>query len=174
MSLFLGVLKNNWQLAVALVAIVTGAAFWKGEHELLLHTRTELAAKVALLNEAKALGQAQDAAAAIVNAQAKADHDLIQSQLDSALAAHKLTGDALTASVLKFENSRGARGVCQGSGAAAGDSGHDGHATGGSRDQHTAAVIASIPASCQTVIDELGACQAWAKTVKCQVPVPAP
>lgn len=170
MSLFLGVLKNNWQLAAALVAIVTGAAFWKGEHELLLHTRTELAQKMALLDEAQVLAQRQDAAAAAVNAQAKADHDTIQSQLTSALQAHKLTGAALARSVREYENARSAGQVCPGSGPAAGVHGPGGHATSGSRDQRIAGSLSALPGSCQAVIDELGACQAWAKTVKCQVP----
>lgn len=170
MLLFLGVLKNNWQLAALLVSIVTGAAFWKGEHELLLHTRTELAASTAVLREAQAAAKLQDARAAAVDKQAKDDHDLIESQLESALAAHQLTGAALTARVLQFENRRNASQVCPGSNPALGDPRHDGNAKGGAGDQHTAALIASIPATCQTVIDELGACQAWAKTVRCQNP----
>jgi hypothetical protein len=119
-GLFLGVLKNNWQLAALVLSIVTGAAFWKGEHVLLLHTRTELAAKIAVINDCKRLALEQDARAQQVDAQQRANHDLIQSQLDSALSAHRLSGDALTASVLKFENDRSRRQVCPGSGTAPG------------------------------------------------------
>lgn len=169
-SLFLGVLKNNWQLAALLVSIVAGAAFWKGEHVLLLHTRSELAAKMALLDEAKALAKTQDTAAAAVNAQQKVNRDVIQSQLTSALQAHALTGAALTASVLKYENVRGRGQVCAGSGAAGGNPGHGSDATGRGANQRVDLAIASIPASCQAVIDELGACQTWAKGVRCQVP----
>ena len=168
MLLFLGVLKNNWQLAALLVSILTGTLAWKGEHALLLHARTEVARDEGIINVAREEAKREDEAAQALEKQRKGENDELQAQLDSALKAHALTGDALRAALLRYENDRSAGQMCQGSGGAGGNPGHPGHAAGGGANQHVAAAVAALPGACQSVIDELGACQAWAKTVKCQ------
>lgn len=169
--LLLGVLKNNWQLVALAVSIIVGAAFWRGEHELLLHTRTELAAKMALLAEAQALAKEQDEAALAHDSQQKAQIDVVQSQLASALQAHTLTGAALTASILRYENDRGAGKMCAGSGDPGGRVGSGPGAASGGGHPSVATVLAETPTACQAVIDQLGACQTILRTVKCQVPL---
>lgn len=161
---------KHWQASLLVLVIVICAASLKAEHALLLRTRTELARQTALLAEAQALAKDQAQKAATVNAQAQTEHDLIQNQLQSALKAHALTADALTRSVRDYEDRRSAGTLSQGSGAAGRLPGHHGDAAGGGGDQHLADVIAAIPSTCQTVIDQLGACQAWAKSVRCGLP----
>ena len=164
-SLFLGVLKNNWQLCLALILGAVGLLAWESEHVLLLHTRTELAADAGLLREAQDLAKTQDAKAAAAAQQQKAQSDVLSAQLASALKAHALTGAALTASIVRYENDRSARQVCPGASGAGQRDGPGPSQQSPSGHRSTAEVLAETPAACSAVIDQLRTAQAILKSL---------
>jgi hypothetical protein len=159
MLLFLGVLKSNWQLALALLLAIVGFAAWESEHALLTHAHSQNAKLTSELREANDAGLAQAQKAAAETAQQKAAADVIQAQLSSAYQAHTLTAAALGAAVVRYETLRGSCAVLP---ASPGAHGHPGTRPGAGGAGSPAATIGSLVAACQHDADELKACQAYA------------
>ena len=164
MALFLGVIKNNWQLAL-LVFVLIGGFGWvesiriERDHYKSAAATAEknLATKMAADATQEKLNEenAQTAAAA---AQQTAD------QLRSALDANRLTGNALTASVQQYELQKGRCAVRSGESAG----GNARHLPGGSAATTAGRIdseLAIIPADAQAVITQLRACQATLKEI---------
>lgn len=163
--LFVGILKNNWQLAFALLVALVGLAAWKTENELYRHELSHNEALASELGRVHAAGLAQAKAAAKATAVQQDQVDAISSQLQSALKAHALTGVALTASVQRYEDARGRGAVCPGAGTSVG-AGHSSDGQGAGRHRLDQS-IARAPEDCQLVIDQLKACQSVVRSLPC-------
>lgn len=160
-AIFIGVLKNNWGKALVAVTIVALLATIKVERELLTRAHTQNARQAAELEGEKEAASSQAAAAAADAVRAKQESDVIQAQLQSAYAAHSLTAAALSAAVVRYEDTLRA---CPLSGASALASGRAGARAGAGSAGSPAATIGALVEACQHDADELKACQAFAKT----------
>jgi hypothetical protein len=154
----------KWQIALVLVALL---AWGRGKE--LTGVRGQLAADKATLAQVKADGAAQAAADAKINAAAKAETHAVQTQLDSALEAHRLTSVALAERVRDYEacTVAGARHLPGGPNPAGLQQGGGGGGPNPSSARPISDALAIVVGSCQTVVDEFRACSKWAQTVKC-------
>lgn len=159
-----GVWAWKWQIALALVALL---AWGRGKE--ITGLKGQLAQDKVALAQVKSDGEAQAKRDAAINAASKAETHAVQTQLDSALEAHRLTSVALSERVRDYEACTVAR---------AGDLSSRPHPAGpvqgdGSGGPNPSSArpigdaLATVVGSCQTVVDEFRACSKWAQTVKC-------
>lgn len=162
MSLIIGILLNNWGKALT-AALFVAALSWGGfERADAKHWKAEAAtAKANLKTRLDADAAQEKTNEADAKAKSAADEQ-IANQLKSALDAHRLTGDALTASVQQYESEKRRCAVPSGAPAVPGG-GHNGGGSTATRAGRIDQELAIIPADAQAVIDQLRACQATLK-----------
>jgi hypothetical protein len=159
-----GVWGWKWQISLALVALLAWA---RGKEIEGLHG--QLAADKAKLAQIAADGAAQAAQDVKINADEKARTNALQNQLDELLKDHAGTSAALADRVRAFAALRAscAGKVSPGSDPAGPIEGNSGSGPGAGSAQSVGDALATVTASCQTVIDEFRACSKWTQTVKC-------
>jgi hypothetical protein len=157
------ILKYWW---IALVAAI--AAWMYVQHLEIQHYKADYQKDQAAIGALQTAAKLQAARTAATDKANKVDHDNVQNQLDSALAAHAAASAALSDRVRAYEALRGACAVPSKPDPARpleGGSGSSGSSSGAGS---IGEAIAGLTTSCQTVIDEFKACDRWAHAVKCQ------
>jgi hypothetical protein len=173
MTLLLPILEGLWKYKAWLLAALIAAVVYF-QHLDIKRLDHDVAAAKATIKAMNAAGERQAAATKIINADNQRKANALQTQLDSALKAHAITGAALSDSVRKYEALRRGSSVPCRSSPAGEDPRSSADAAREQRYQRIDAALADVPAACQLVIDQLGACQTWAKSVSCSAkPAPA-
>jgi multidrug efflux pump subunit AcrA (membrane-fusion protein) len=151
------------------IALIAAAGAWMYIQRLQIeHYKADYQKDEAAIGALQIAAKLQAARSAAVDQANKVDHDQVQNQLASALAAHAATSAALTDRVRAYEALRGAcavpgkpdpaRPLERGNGSSGSPSGAG----------PIGEAIAGLVTNCQTVIDEFKACDRWTHAVKCQ------